>query len=81
VVHVSRFGIAARAAVAALIGFGLVGAAFHADPGRVQDAAESLDRLRHLSFGPHLLLAVALGLAAFGIYELIQARYRRIRAL
>jgi hypothetical protein len=81
VVDVSRFGIAARALVAALVGVGLIVAAFHADARRVQGVAEALDAVRHREFGPALLLAVAFGLGAYGVYELIEARYRRIRAI
>ncbi len=79
VVNVSRFGLAARAVVSTLVGTGLVIAAFRADPNRVQDASESIDRLRELPFGAFLLIAVGVGLAAYGVYELLEARYRRIR--
>jgi hypothetical protein len=79
VIDVCRFGIAARAFVSALIGAGLVGAAFRLDPNRVQDVAETLDKIRRVSFGPYLLIVVAFGLAAYGVYELIEARFRRIR--
>lgn len=79
VVNVSRFGIAARAVVSALIGTGLVVAAFRADPNRVQDAAGAVDRIRHMPFGPLLLIVVGFGLASFGVYQLIEAHYRRIR--
>jgi hypothetical protein len=47
----------------------------------VQDVHEALERVRSLTYGTFLLIAVACGLAAFGIYELIEARYRRIRAI
>ena len=79
VVNISRFGLAARAVVSALVGTGLVIAAFRADPNRVQDAAEAIDRLRGVPYGAILLIVVAFGLAAYGVYELIEAQYRRIR--
>ena len=79
VVNVSRFGLAARAVVSALVGTGLVIAAFRADPNRVQDASEAIDRLRGMPYGTILLIVVAFGLAAYGVYELIEANYRRIR--
>jgi len=81
IVNVSRIGIAARALVWALVGSGLVLAAVRTDPHHVQDASESLDRLRHLPYGSALLLVVAVGLAAYGIYELVEARYRRFGAV
>lgn len=79
VVDVSRFGIAARGVVAALVGVGLVVAAIQTDPSRVKNVAEALDAIRGWSFGGLLLGLVAFGLAAYGAYGLIEARYRRIR--
>lgn len=78
VVDVSRVGIAARGVVYGLVGLGLVVAAFRADPHHVQDASEALDRLRHVAYGEVLLLVIAVGLMAYGVYGLIEARYRRI---
>lgn len=78
VVDVSRVGIAARGVVYGLVGTGLVVAAFRADSRHVQDASEALDRLRHVAYGEVLLLVVAVGLAAYGVYGLIEARFRRI---
>jgi Domain of Unknown Function (DUF1206) len=72
VVGVSRFGIAARGVVFCLIGFFLARAASQ------RDAAE-VGGIR-ARFGRWPFVVVALGLAAYGIYELVNARYRRIRA-
>lgn len=79
VVDTSRFGIAARGVVSALVGVGLVVAAVHADPSRAQDVAEALDTVRRWSYGHLVLGLVAFGLASYGIYEIIEARFRRIR--
>ena len=38
----------------------------------------ALERLTRQSYGPTLLLIVALGLIAFGIYSIADARFRKI---
>ncbi|MEA2725075.1 MAG: hypothetical protein QOH59_2846 [Gemmatimonadales bacterium] len=74
----SRFGIAARGVVFCLIGFFLARAASRHDAAQVGGIRESLGMIAY--FGRWPLVVVALGLAAYGIYELVNARYRRIRA-
>jgi hypothetical protein len=78
-VHLSRFGIAARALVFALVGVFLVTAAFQTDPSRAKGLGEALGSLRAWTFGGVILGVVAFGLVAYGAYELVEARYRRIQ--
>jgi hypothetical protein len=77
VVRVSRFGIAARGVIFCLIGFFLARAAERHDAGEVGGIRESLNMLADMGRWP--LAVVALGVVAYGIYELVNARYRRIR--
>jgi hypothetical protein len=77
VVGVSRFGIAARGVVFCLIGFFLSRAAAHHDALQVGGVQESLRLLADIGRWPFVV--VALGLAAYGVYELVNARYRRIK--
>ena len=77
VVGVSRFGIAARGIVFCLIGFFLARAAVGHDAGQAGGLEESLDTLAGIGRWP--FVAVASGLVAYGLYELVNARYRRIR--
>lgn len=77
VVAVSRFGIAARGIIFCLIGFFLGRAAARHDAGHVGGIRESLAMLERIGQWP--FAAVALGLIAYGVYELVNARYRRIR--
>jgi hypothetical protein len=44
------------------------------------DTVDSLQWIAHLPSGQWVLAAVALGLAAYGVYQLVHARYRRIVA-
>jgi hypothetical protein len=76
VVRVSRFGIAARGVIFCLIGFFLARAAQHHDAGEVGGIRESLNMLADLGRWPFAV--AALGVIAYGVYELVNARYRRI---
>jgi uncharacterized protein DUF1206 len=77
VVGMSRFGIAARGVVFCLIGFFLARAAAQHDAGQAGGVRKSLGTLADISRWPFGV--VALGLVAYGVYELVNARYRRIR--
>ena len=77
VVGVSRFGIAARGVVFCLIGWFLGRAAAQHDASEVGGLRESLAMLERI--GPWPFAIVAVGLIAYGVYELVNARYRRIR--
>jgi hypothetical protein len=81
VITVSRFGIAARACV--FVGIGvllLTSRTKTASAAANTDTVDSLQWLSHLPSGHWVLAAVALGLGAYGIYQLVHARYRRIVA-
>jgi hypothetical protein len=77
-VGVSRFGLAARGAVFAVVGAFLAAAGWDANPHEAKGLGQALRYLHHRPYGPWLLGAVALGLVAYGAYEFIRARYRRI---
>lgn len=77
----TAFGVAghlARAIVFALIGIFLVRAAWQYDPEEAIGLDETLQKLAGETYGPVLLGAVALGLAAYGLFCIVQARYREV---
>lgn len=74
----SRFGMAARGVVFGIMGTFLVIAAFRSDPSEAKGVGGALSALQQQPYGPVLLGVVALGFIAYGAYELIRARYRRI---
>jgi len=78
IIGVSRFGIAARGVVFGTIAVMLYTAARDHAPRKAGGLGDSLRALL-LELGPGPYLAIALGLGAYGIYELINAKYRRIR--
>jgi hypothetical protein len=75
----SRFGIAARGVVFMLVGFFLARAALAYDASHARDPGGALRSLEQQPAGAWLLAVVAAGLFAYGIYELLRAKYRRIR--
>ena len=79
VVNTCRFGIAARGVVFALVGIFLTQAARQYDPSEVKGLDGILLTVAQQPFGRFLLTLVALGLVAYGIYMLVQARYRQIQ--
>jgi hypothetical protein len=77
-VTVSRIGIASRGLVFIAIGWILAIAAREHDPGQAGGIAAGLDRLATLGRLP--LAAIGAGLIAYGIYQLLNARYRSVKA-
>ena len=78
VVYASRFGMAARGLVFAMVGTFLILAAWHDDAARAHGLGGTLNALQRQPQGPWLLAAVALGLVAYGGYLFLRAKYRRI---
>lgn len=73
VVAISRFGIAARGVVFFIIGGSLLIAALRHNPRAAHGTTGALQELPL-----PLLMVVGLGLAAYGVYALVNAKYRRI---
>jgi hypothetical protein len=76
VIAASRFGIAARGVVFVTIGVLLGRGIQHRDPREARGIKQALIELFTLGRWPFLF--VATGLIAYGVYQLINARYRRI---
>jgi hypothetical protein len=78
VTRLGRAGYSARGVAFAMIGGFLIAAAIHANPGEVQGLDGALATLAGQPFGPYLLGLVGAGLAAWGVFALVEARYRRM---
>jgi hypothetical protein len=69
--------------LARMVAFGLIGgfvlkAAIDYNPSKAVGLDGALARLARQSYGPFMLILVAAGLIAFGLYSIADARYRRI---
>jgi len=74
------YGLAARGVLFVIVGGFFCYAAFMVSPEQAGSIADALNWIRGLPFGGVLYTTVAIGLASFGAYNLIQARYRIVRA-
>jgi hypothetical protein len=73
------FGLSSRAVVFAIIGGFLLVAALHRDPHQARGLSGALRAVEAQPAGVWLLAVVAAGLAAYGVFQLLEARYRTIR--
>jgi len=73
------YGLVARGAVFVIVGIFFCYAAITVDPSRAGSMSDALTWVRKLPLGGALYLIVAIGLAAFGIYNLVEARYRQVK--
>jgi Domain of Unknown Function (DUF1206) len=77
-VRLGVVGHAARGVVFVLVGFFLTKAAIEYDPDEAIGIDGALAKLADQDYGTWLLTAVALGLMAYALFCLVQARYRRV---
>ena len=77
---IGRAGQAARGVVFVVIGVFVFLAGLRTDPEQAKGVGEALRTIERAPQGPYLLAAVAAGLIAYGLFQFIEAKYRRIRA-
>lgn len=75
---VCQFGLIARGVVFLIIGGFFTAAAWQFDPSKARGLDGALQAVQQQPFGPYLLVIVALGLIAFGVYSVLESFYRRI---
>lgn len=74
-----RFGLIARGIVWCMVGWFLIDSARRASSSDIKGMGEAMDTLRNSPYGEWLLGIVAAGLIAFGLYNFLEAAFRRIR--
>lgn len=79
VIAISRFGIGARAVIFGLIGYSIGKAAFARNASEARGTGGALRDIA--SYGQWPLAIIGAGLIAYGIYQLVNARYRIIQAV
>jgi hypothetical protein len=72
-------GRTARGVVFVIMGWFLLTAAVRFNPSEAKGLAGALAAVQRAPYGPALLALVAAGFGAYGLYQLVEARYRRIR--
>lgn len=72
-------GLLARMVVFGLVGAFLIKAAVEYDPSNAIGIDGALQKLVHQSYGPWLLGVTAAGLIAYGLFCLVEARYREVK--
>jgi hypothetical protein len=75
------FGVGSRAAVFAMIGMLIVRAGWEYDPSKAGGIEKSLDVIANQPAGSVMFGFVATGLIAYGILQIVTARYRAMRAI
>jgi hypothetical protein len=78
VLRLGMIGNSARGIVFAAAGWFMLDAALTFDPARAKGIDATLRTFAAASYGPVLLVLMALGLAAFGLYSWGEARWRRL---
>ncbi|WP_105422461.1 DUF1206 domain-containing protein [Neorhizobium sp. T25_27] len=76
---ICAYGLLARGVIFLIIGGFFIYAAFAVDPNQAGGLADALAWVRQLPFGAILYGLAAIGLFAFGLYGLIEARYRIVQ--
>lgn len=79
VFRTGQVGYTARGIVMAIIGYFILQAALQSNSGKVEGTEGAFDLLA--SMGPVVLAIVALGLMAYGVYMLVQAKYPVLRGV
>lgn len=72
-----RAGYAARSVIFLVIGYFLVQAGLTHESGKTKGLSGALQEISGKGWGQLLLLAVAVGLLAYGLFSLVEAKYRR----
>jgi hypothetical protein len=77
-IRAGQIGYTAKGVAFAIVGYLLMQAAIKEDPAQSRGLDAALHAVADQPYGKFLLLAVALGVAAFGVYCFFQAKYRKV---
>jgi hypothetical protein len=78
---IGRFGLTARGVTFCLIGVFVMLAGWQTNAGEVKGLGDAFETVAAQPFGQVMLLVIATGFVAYGVFCISQARYRRIEKL
>ncbi|MDQ3441613.1 MAG: DUF1206 domain-containing protein [Planctomycetota bacterium] len=78
IIRFGRVGYAARGVIFCVIGGFMIVAATRHSPREAKGVGQALQHVEGMSYGWIMLAAIAIGLIAYGVFQLVEARYRRI---
>jgi hypothetical protein len=78
IIRFGKWGYSAQGVVFCIIGGFLFSAAVHSNPGEARGLDGALQWLAQQTYGPWLLGIVAAGLGSYGLFMLVEARYRKL---
>ena len=77
-IRIGRFGLICKGIVSTIVGYFFAQAARSANASEAKTTAGALQSIQQQPYGAVLMGIVALGLLAYGVHLMVQARYRRI---
>ncbi|MEO0407510.1 MAG: DUF1206 domain-containing protein [Cyanobacteria bacterium P01_A01_bin.135] len=77
-IRIGRFGLISKGIVSVIVGYFFAQAVRSADASQARTTGGALQAIQQQPFGAVLMGIIAVGLVAYGIHMLVQARYRRI---
>jgi uncharacterized membrane protein (DUF2068 family) len=78
VLRLGRVGKVARGVVSTVVGGYLLVAGFKRTPSEARGTKGAIESLGQQPFGVWILALIAVGLTAYGVYTLVEARYRKL---
>lgn len=75
ITRIGRIGFSARGIVWLIIGYFIIRAGIESDASKVKGSQGAFSFLEQMSNGQWILLAVAIGVTAYGVFQFVKARY------
>lgn len=78
VLRIARLGIFSRGLVSTIVGFYMLLAGIHRSPSEARGTKGAIESLGQQPMGEWILVLIAIGITAYGVYTLVEARYREL---